>query len=345
VVVDAVTVDAVDPSVVTLVANGSVARAATGKQLWRFLPDDLTAGLLSTADGGVVALNAGAAARRFDAAGNLLWSVGYGASAGDVGALMGDDLLLADAQAVRLIDPTGASIWTRELGAGSPPPLGGAAVTAAASDRAGGVWIVGVTDGTLPPWINAAAGPGPGAGSANPFILHLDATGAVVGGGAWRNQLAFSQAVVAVDAGGQPMLVARAPTYYGWQSVAAFDARGALLWTQRNDTAMPLAVDGAGALFALSLPASDSPLPVQIQHWDPDGLLVASVRAPVTVPPHQRFQVVTAPTPDGFVAVGETVVSAMPSSPDPTQFCTPQHTMFRFQTQGMTATSAPLEGL
>jgi hypothetical protein len=352
VAVDAVTVDAVDPSVVTLVANGGVARAATGQRIWAFLTDDATPGLLSTADGGVVALNVGAAARRFDAAGNVLWSVGYGASVGDVGALMGDNLLLADAEAVRLIDPTGAVIWSRELGA--------AAVTAATGDRAGGAWIVGKFAGTFPPWVTAGTpaemGPaGPflvaadtplqtlGNGNANPFVVHLDATGAVVGGGAWLTPVAFSQAVVAVDGAGQPILVARGATSDGWPLIAAFDATGALLWARKTDTAAPLAVDATGTLFAVSAVVGiTDPSTVQIQQWDPSGVVVANVAAPVTLPPHDSFQVVTATTPDGFVAVGAVVAEANNGG---YQFCTPQHTMFRFQTQTMTATSEPLEGL
>ncbi len=359
VTVDAVAADATDPSVVTLIANGGVARADSGKRIWTFLPDDVTAGLLSTADGGVITLNTGAAARRFDAAGNLLWTVGYGASVGDVGALMGDNLLLADAEAIRLIDPTGALIWSRSLGAGAETSGSRASVTAATSDRAGGAWIAGTFDRTFPPWViadtPAEMGPaGPfvvtpdtpletlGNGNANPFILHLDATGAVVGGGAWRTPVAFSQAVIAVDGTGQPMLAARGATSDGWPVMTAFDATGALLWARRSDGVAALAVDGAGTLFAISTLVGDTPAPVQIQRWDAGGALVGIAPAPVTVTAQEGFQVVTASTPDGFVAVGELVTYVNHGS---YQLCTPQHAMFRFQTQDMTATSVPLEGL
>jgi hypothetical protein len=254
---------------------------------------------------------------------------------------MGDNLLLADAEAVRLIDPAGAPIWSRGLGARS--------VSAASSDGAGGAWIVGTFadapagTGSADPFLVTSLGPVQSLGaSANPFIVHLDAAGTVVGSGAWSSPVAFSQAVVAAGASGQPMLVARGATSDGWQVVAAFDATGALLWTRPGDAVTPLAVDATGALFTISSVVGDTATAVQIHELDPAGALVANVAAPVTLAPHQGFQVVTAPTPDGFVAVGETVSTVDDGS---YHSCTPQHVMFRFQTQTMTATSEPLVGL
>ncbi|HZL20575.1 MAG TPA: hypothetical protein VFG23_22780, partial [Polyangia bacterium] len=59
-----------------------VTRANDGASIWRGTEDGTTLGLLAPSTGGVVVVNGGAAARRLDASGTLMWEIGYGTTVG-----------------------------------------------------------------------------------------------------------------------------------------------------------------------------------------------------------------------------------------------------------------------
>ena len=114
-----------------LVIGSTVSTAADGRIRATFSPDGTTPGLLAPEAGGFILVNGGAAARRFDATGGLVAAIGYGLPAPDdslassaAALLGGDQLLIADAGAVRLYDAGWSTLWEHDLS-------GAAAITAA----------------------------------------------------------------------------------------------------------------------------------------------------------------------------------------------------------------------
>jgi hypothetical protein len=144
-------------------------------------------------------------------------------------------------------DASGALRWTRQFGTSAWDNTHAIAV-----DAAGGVYIVGQTEGSLG---------GPIAGSWDAFLLKFDASGTRV----WARQFGTSvidgAGDVAVDTVGSVYVLGNTGGSLGGPSagsrdafLAKFDASGALQWMQQFgtsewDSASTVALDGAGGVY------------------------------------------------------------------------------------------------
>jgi hypothetical protein len=284
--ITAVAADA-DPAGTIYVADGgalgvgyptTVARAASWKPVWTGQGDGTGLGVLAPASGGVIVVNSGAAARRFDASGAPIWTIGYGAFVGVNAALTGSDrLVVVDLDGARMFGPDGTPLW------GAALPAGALQVFQVVADRADGVWILGRL----------------GSGT---FIHHLDGNGAVLASVAVNGSQdqRDSQLLVTTDAGGAAVLVLRHRTYSGPPMLDAYDSDGASLWSRNLTEGGILATDGAGDMFVLSgmhgtltvarsdMTGAGTPTSFAIDDRDKGG-----------------FTIVTAPRPDGMLVAGE----------------------------------------
>ena len=332
-----------------LVIGSTVTTAADGRTHATFSPDGTTPGLLAPEAGGFILVNGGAAARRFDATGGLVAAIGYGLPAPDgslassAAALLGGDrLLIADAGAVRLYDAGWSTLWEHALGAAS--------ITAAASDGAGGAWVVGTFAGDdFPPWVTSGTPPQsgpygpffvepntplqtPGSDPSDPFVLHLDGAGVEIGGGAWVTPVSFTQAIGAADVAGQPMVVLLGLTTYGDRFVAALDGGGNLLWSQPADFTARLAGDESGRVFQLSEVEGT----VVVDRLDTaTGKSTAQIFTGVQIAAREHAVWTTAPDASGFVIAGHL-------TEDDAQPCTPDDFLLQVDAGSMTVTSLPL---
>jgi hypothetical protein len=316
----AVAVDAQTPSR-TYVALTSVAGAAYGivdaanlSTLWSATDDGTPLQLFAPSTGGVLVANGGAAARRIDASGALLWSVGYGDVVGVLAALTDTgDLAVVDPQSIRRYGSDGTLVWDEAL----PGSITG--VSALVADRQGGVWLVGTFAGGLSPWV-AAAPASTGVQPSGPFVIHLDAEGAEIGGGAWNlPALAFHQAAEAIDGGGAPMLVVTGggsevvapafglPAAAGAIAIAAaFGSTGQILWSRTITSVPDLRADAEGNLLALT----GSPGALSVERWDPAGNPGPSVSFAVDAMNRVGLRWAATPVADGLVVGGEEIVAA-----------------------------------
>jgi hypothetical protein len=316
----AVAVDAQTPSR-TYVALTSVAGAAYGivdasnlSTLWSATDDGRPLGLFAPSAGGVLVANGGAAARRIDASGALLWSVGYGDVIGVLAALTDtDDLVVVDPQSVRRYGSEGTPVWDEAL----PASITG--VSALVADRQGGVWLVGTFAGGLSPWV-AAAPSSTGVQPSGPFVIHLDGQGDEIGGGAWNlPALALHQAAEAIDASGAPMLVVTGggsevvapafglPAATGEVAIAAaFGSSGQILWSRTIASAPDLRADAEGNLLALT----GSTGTLSVDRWDSDGNPGPSVGFVVDAKNRVGLRWAGTPVAGGLVVGGEEIVAA-----------------------------------
>jgi hypothetical protein len=316
----AVAVDGQTPSrryvALTSVAGASygILDAASLSRLWSATDDGTSLRLFAPSTGGVVVANGGAAARRIDASGALLWSVGYGDVVGVLAAFTdADDLAVADPQSIRLYGSDGRPIWDQAL----PESITG--VSALVADRQGGTWLIGTFAGALSPWV-AAPPASTGVQPSGPFVIHLDSQGSEIGGGAWNAPaLAFHQAAEAVDAGGAPMLVVTgggsqvvAPAFgltaaAGEVSLAAaFGSSGQILWTRAADPLPDLQVDAEGNLLALTGASGV----LSVDRWDPAGNPGPTVSFVVDTTNRVGVRWASAPVAGGLVVGGEEIVAA-----------------------------------
>jgi len=316
----AVAVDAQTPSR-TYVALTSVAGAAYSildasnlSTLWSATDDGTSLQLFAPSTGGVLVANGGAAARRIDASGAPLWSVGYGDVVGVLAALTDTgDLAVVDPQSIRCYGSDGTQLWDEAL----PASIGG--VSALVADRQGGVWLVGTFTGGLSPWVAAAPSP-TGVQPSGPFVLHLDGQGDEIGGGAWNlPALAFHQAAEAMDADGAPMLVVTGggsevvapafglPAAAGEVAIAAaFGSGGQILWSRTIASVPDLRADAEGNLLALT----SSTGALSVDRWDSDGNPGSSVAFVVDATNRVGLRWAAAPVARGLVVGGEEIVAA-----------------------------------
>lgn len=344
-----VAADAQTPGTVYLLAGTTVRRADDTRPLVSFVPDATMPALLAPQAGGFILIDGGAAARRFDSSGQLLWSIGYGLAGGDAGALLDDDrLLLADAEVVRLFDAQGALVWSRGL----PRSVSEATVVAAAPDGAGGAWISWTFAGTFPPWATETTTPeSPPAGpfliepnstfdtsgrEGNPLILHLDQNGGLIGGGAWYTPVTFDQMIGSADSTGQPMVVMRGRLDDGGRLAAALDSGGNLLWSKLIDQGGALAGDEGGGVFELA----DLDNQMQIDRWDPSGDPIAQTLSGFGGVDELIAFWTIAPDANGFLVMGRLV----PRSYDGEGSCTPSDFLWQVGSTGLTVSLIPLVG-
>jgi hypothetical protein len=330
----------------------TVERAGDLSSIVRSTSDGTAIALLAPASGGVVVVNGGAAARRFDASGKALWTIGYGATVGVAADLVGgeelDDLVVADAASVRRYAADGTLRWERAL----PTPT--RTVSQVVGDRAGGAWVVGTfMGGPFPPWITTQ--PAPIGELPKHFILRFDAAGNVVSGHAWDSfqdgDVTLRQVLVAVDATGASVLVVAgvtdlqglaAPAFgittRGSQTFAAgLDAAGGLLWSRAVDAGAALAVDAAGTVLALS--PSTSPSSLAIARWGDDGTDVAQATVSVGSDTTGSLSWVTAPVADGVVVAGQHLETDTSESAT----CAHENFLMRVDTATLQSTPLPLK--
>jgi hypothetical protein len=293
----------------------SVVDASSLSTLWSDTSDGTPLQLFAPSTGGVLVANGGAAARRIDALGALLWSVGYGDVVGVLAALTDTgDLAVVDPQSIRLYGSDGTLVWDEAL----PESVTG--VSAVVADRQGGVWLVGTFAGGLSPWV-AAASSSTGVQPSGPFVIHLDGRGDEIGGGAWNlPALAFHRAAEATDAGGAPMLVVTgdgseivAPAFGLTAAagevaiVAAFGPSGQILWSRTIVSVPDLRADADGNLLALT----GSSGTLSVDRWDPAGNPGPSVGFAVdTTKGAGGLRWAATPVAGGLVVGGEEIVAA-----------------------------------
>jgi hypothetical protein len=306
-----------DPSSgIYLIAGTWVVRAADSKLLATFTADGTTPALLAPQAGGFILLNGGAAARRYDATGTLVWTIGYADAIGVVGALLdGDQLALADAQAVYLYDASATPIWQRAIGTSNANT--GTTVTAAAPDEAGGVWVLGTRSG----WMD-------------PFVVHLDRDGAQLAGSSDGAYASFDEAVGTTDAAGQPLLVARTHYADGVSEAAGIDSAGQIVWTQLLDQGARLVGDGAGNVYALA----DLQGSMQIDRWDATGKSVARQLSKVGISVEDQVAWTMGPDASGFLVAGHVT----PSPNDQEAPCEPNDFLWQVDGADLTVTPEPL---
>lgn len=323
-------------------ASYAIVDTSTLKPIWSATGDGTPVQLLAPSTGGVLVINGGAAARRIDGSGALLWSAGYADIVGVLATLSGvDGLLVADAQSIRGYGSDGTPAWDEAL------PGAITAEAALVSDRQGGAWLVGSFSGGLPPWVAAAASSA-GHQPSGPFVLHFDGQGAEIGGGAWNIPgLAFHRAVEAADAAGAPMLLVigdsggiDAPAFgltasAGAVSVAAaFGPTGQILWSRTTASVPDPQADAEGNLLVLS----GSSGVFSVERWDPTGTPGPAVDFTVDATKRAGLQWSSAPIAGGLVVGGEQIV---PSSDDEDTFCNGRHFLVQITTEPLAVNPLP----
>jgi hypothetical protein len=270
--------------------------------------------LISPAGGGVVVVGGGAYAQRFDENGQRQWAVGSPTeTALPLAALSGQDrLMIAEGDAFWLFDASGNDVGAFSLPVGSN-------VSKVVGDGGVGFWLLGSFVGTFPPWVTLPLAFG-SVSSPGLFILRVDSSGAVAGGGAWdinvEGGVRIEQMITAFGTAGMPELVllgtnsGAAPSFGlaatgNGRFVAALDSSLHPLWAHTGEFTSQLATDADGNLFALAPQIGHSPL-LQVARWDSSGGEIAATTIPagghsITVP--------TAPAVGGILVLLSTLSS------------------------------------
>jgi len=298
----------------------AIERADTLDAVLRSTDDGTALALLAPAAGGLVVVNGGAAARRFDGAGTLLWTAGYGAFLGvRAGLGAGDRLLVADAGSLWLLAPDGTVAWKRPL----PDTVD--EVVQVLGDGDSGYWVVGQFQQNVAPWI--ASGPDGDRGGL--FVLHVDQSGSVIGAGAsgYSNNDLSRPAVASQDAAGAPMLVVRYQPNGSFPTAEAFDGAGQLLWSRPSTDR--LETDGAGNLVGLSISGPT----LVIKRLDASGSEVATTTHDLFASRPSSVQMATAPVSGGVLVAG---------APFDAASCPSAHFLLRVDTPSLAVTDLPL---
>ena len=305
--------DGQSPFLFSLAPSGDVKWAAT------LATDDgspLT--LLSPASGGVVVVGGGAYAQRFDENGQRQWAVGSATqTALPLAALSGQDhLMIAEGDAFWLFDASGDQIAAFSLPSG-------ANVSEVVGDGGDGFWLLGSFVGTFLPWVTMPLSFG-FSSSPGLFILRVDSSGAVAGGGAWDTNveggIRIEQMITAFGSSGVPELVllgtnsGAAPSFGlaargNGRFVAGLDSSAHTLWADTRVFTSQLVTDSVGNLFSLAPQNGRSPS-LAVERWDGGGGVIATTTIPggahsMTVP--------TAPAVGGILVL-ESTISSSPGS-------------------------------
>jgi hypothetical protein len=239
--------------------------------------------------------------RKFNRRGEELWTRQFGSTGNDLvrtmevdatgqiyvagavgGALPGQTALGGSSDGyLAKYDTNGNELWTRQLGSAE-----GDFVRSVALDRAGNIYLAGVTLGTLAGQVHA--------GAADAFVYKYDPSGSVV----WIRQFgtaADDEAFgVAVDRAGNVYVtgfsvgsLSGQPTAGGPDTfVRKYDSSGRELWTRQfgspgEDLAYSAAVDGVGHVYVTGLTAGTLPGQVSaggvdayVRKYDRDGNVV-----------------------------------------------------------------------
>jgi hypothetical protein len=254
-------------------------------ETWGTLPGNISAGGYD------------AFVRKYDTAGNEVWTRQFGGGGGEgawgvaldqagnayvVGttraALTGQSPAGGFDAFVRRYDPAGNEVWTRQFGTEGDEGARGVAL-----DARGNVLVVGSTDRPL-------AG-GTSAGGYDVYVRQYDGAGNEL----WTRQFGSAAddygVAVAVDRGGQALVVGSADRALPGQSSAggtdaflrSFDATGTVRWTKQFgtetiDDAWGVAIDAAGRAYVVG--STEQNLPGQrsaggsdvfVRQYDADG--------------------------------------------------------------------------
>lgn len=274
----------------------AVERADTLAPILNSSNDGSDLALLTPATGGVIVVNGGAAARRFDSSGTLLWTAGYGALVGvSAGLTSGDRLVVADRDGVRLFEPDGTAAW------GFAFPDAVEEVFQVVGDRQDGAWVLGIFSGDLTPWVIVPTQPArPPSG---PFILHVNGSGAIVGANAWdgSSDERDNQLLMSVDASGAPVLVFRNRLKAGAPVLGGFDGAGQPLWSQPLGSGALVAADSDGNLLMLSGTYGI----LEVDRPDAASGQIASATFAIDMDDSGTFQMSVAAIPGGLLLAGE----------------------------------------
>jgi hypothetical protein len=298
----------------------AVERADTLDPVLRSNDDGTDIALLAPAAGGVIVVNGGAAARRFDAAGALLWTIDYGAFVGvRAGLDAGDRLVVGDVRSVRLFEPDGTVGWEQPL------PDTVEEVVQVIGDREGGTWVVGQFHQDVAPWISSPPQGQPG----GLFVLHFDGSGAVIGAGVdgYSSSDLSRPAVASKDAAGAPMLVVRYYPNLSSYVADAFDSTGQLLWSRPSTDW--LETDSDGNLVALSVSAGT----LVMKRLDATGSEVATANYDPFATGEGSLGITTAPMSGGILVAGELFAAGS---------CADKHFLLRVDTPSLTVTRLDL---
>jgi hypothetical protein len=206
--------------------------------------------------------------RKYDPAGQEIWTRQFGTSSGDNAWALavdsaGDICVTGDTQGtfpgqtsigqgdafLRKYDPAGEEIWTRQFGTS-----GGINAWALAVDSAGNIYVAGDTDGTFPG--QASAGEG------DAFLRKYDPAGEEI----WTRQFGTSDVdwtlAVGLDGAGNVYVAGDTEGSLPGQASAGgsdaflrkYDPAGEEIWTRQfgtsgGDSAWALAVDSAGNIY------------------------------------------------------------------------------------------------
>ena len=209
--------------------------------------------------------------RKYNSSGGELWTRQFGAIEGNgatgvavdahgnvyvtgstLGPLPGQSRIGTADAFVRVYDPAGNELWTRQYGS-----VAGDAALAVAVGGAGNVYIVGSTRGVLPDQVRIG-------GFLDAFIIKYDETGTLV----WARQFGSTDrdlaSGVAIDAEGNVYVGGRTGgSLTGRAGNSKLDAflrkyspSGEPVWTRQfgadqDDLALSVATDGRGSVFAV----------------------------------------------------------------------------------------------
>jgi hypothetical protein len=230
--------------------------------------------------------------RKYDGAGNELWTRQFGSSSGvdiaDGVAVDGNGcaLVVGDASGtlpgqtssgscdafIRKYDGEGNELWTRQFGSNSADWADGVAV-----DSSGSALVVGYTDSALPGQTSS--------GSCDTFIRKYDGAGNEL----WTRQFGSNGADwadgVAVDASGSALVVGHTDSALPGQTssglwdafIRKYDNAGNVVWTRQfgsnsGDLVYGVAVDSSGS--ALVVGNTDGALPGQTSNGGKDAFIV-----------------------------------------------------------------------
>jgi hypothetical protein len=279
-----------------------VERAATGEAVFHGTNDGTTLALLAPSTGGVIVVNGGAAALRFDASGALLWAVGYGATPEVRATLMADDrLFVGDPQSAHAFAPDGSSLWKVAL------PAHISELFQVVADRVDGAWVLGRFEGDIGSWLDDGISPG----SAGPFIAHFGGDGTLLGAHAWGGSVdpGDNQFVLGLDGSGMPRLLVESRPGYGSPTMMAFDASATPLWTTFVTPGARFQADVDGNVYAMRYEADG----LHAERWDAEGNAGASALIARLPAGNEPSSFVTAAGRSGVLVAGEFTAGRCPS--------------------------------